>query len=224
VDRAWPLFVLLPLAAVLAVPSLSALWSHGAQTPLQLETPMLLGFLLVLLMGSGNYLGTRYTVAAVLYAAAVVLVVLPSTAIAAQSPAISENPWVPHAAGTLCVAASLLSAGLSARRMQPDAPDYDRLWFDFRDAFGIVWAKRVQERVNWSAREENWSAELTFSGLLWRQTDATDEDRRQTAARLKHTFRWLLKRFVDDKWIDRRLKVVQLGTVGDSELEGGIEN
>jgi hypothetical protein len=202
IDRAWPIFVLLPLAAVLAVPSLSSLWSYGPDTPLQVETPMLIGFLLVLVMGSGNYLGTRYTVAALLYAAAVGLVVLPSTTVARQNPGISENPWVLRAAGTICMVASLLVARLSARRTATGIPDYDRLWIDFRDAYGIVWAKRVLERVNWSAREEHWAAELTFTGLVWRKPDATEEEQRQTIERLKHTLRWLLKRFVNDDWIE----------------------
>jgi hypothetical protein len=195
VDRAWPVFILLPLAAVLAVPSLSTLWSHGLEAPLQVETPMLVGVLLVLVMGSGNYVGTRYTPATFLYAAAIGLIVLPSTV-----PGRTDWQSVLRALGTLFLAGSLLSAYISARRKAPDVPDGDRLWFAFRDAFGVVWAKRVLERVNWSAREEKWAAELTFTGLAWK-ADATEEERRKTIERLNHTFGWLLKRFVDDEWL-----------------------
>jgi hypothetical protein len=198
IDRAWPIFVVLPLVAVLTGPSLSTLWNHGLDAPLLVETPMLVGYLLVLVMCSGNYLGTRYTVAALLYAAAVVLVVLPSSS-------VGRTDWqsVLRFAGTICLAASLALARLSARRTAANIPDYDRLWLHFRDTFGVVWAKRVLERVNWSAREEHWPAELTFTGLAWKP-GATEQERRQTIDRLQHTFGWLLKRFVNDDWIERK--------------------
>jgi hypothetical protein len=162
---------------------------------------MLVGFLLVLVMGSGNYVGTRYTLAALLYASAIGLIVLPSTV-----PGRTDWQSVLRTIGTLLFAGGLLSAFLSARRKPPDVPDYDRIWLAFRDAYGVVWAKRVLERVNWSAREEKWAAELTFTGLAWK-ADPTEDERRKTIERLNHTFEWLLKRFVSDDWIEKSRKV-----------------
>ena len=56
VCRVWPVFVVLPLVAVLAVPVIATLWNHGGDVPLEIETPILIGFLLITVMGTGNYL------------------------------------------------------------------------------------------------------------------------------------------------------------------------
>ncbi len=42
---------------------------------------------------------------------------------------------------------------------------YDRVWTDFRDLFGTVWSLRVMERVNETARLQQWNWELTWSGF-----------------------------------------------------------
>ena len=203
VSRAWPWFVLLPLVLVFAVPSVTTLWRYGAAAALQVETPMLVGFLLVLVMGAGNYLGTRFTAATLLYATAVCCVAAPATNLAALSPWSLEELTD---AGTIGFGLSFLAASRAARRTISELPNYDRLWIDFRDTFGIVWAKRVMERVNWTAREEKWPAHLDFTGLVWTKKDLTDEERRHVVDRLTHTYRWLLKRFTNDRWIDSRLQ------------------
>ena len=203
VSRVWPVFVLLPLIAVLAVPVIATLWNHGGDVPLEIETPILIGFLLITVMGTGNYLGTRYTISALLYAIAIILVTLPSTGIG------TDNGWTTQwlgPSGTLCLALGCWSASVSSGRASPQLENYDRLWIDFRDTFGIVWAKRVMERINWTAREEKWPAELGFQGLVWTKEDVTEDERRKVIDRLNHTFRWLLKRFVSDDWIDSRLR------------------
>ena len=59
------------------------------------------------------------------------------------------------------------------------------------------------DRVNHTARQEQWSARLEMEGLIW-NPDATESERQHTLDRMDHTFRWLFRRFVDPEWIDER--------------------
>ncbi len=202
VSHAWPWFVLLPLVSVFSIPSLTVIWRDGTSSPLQLETPMLLGLVLVLVMGVGNYVSTRHTLPALLYGTAVALLILPATQF---GPPCGWSPGDCRTAGTLCFGLAAAAVIWTTRDNRESARGSECVWRDFRDTFGLVWAKRVMERVNWSAREENWSATLDLAGLNWATGDLSDEDRRHTRDRLEQTFRWLLKRFVDDRWLEARL-------------------
>ena len=106
---------------------------------------------------------------------------------------------------------------------------FDRLWFDFFDTFGIVWGRRIQDRVNFIASKENWPSRLELDGFVWSdesepvipgvgiesanlqnlQQDTQHQDTNVTRieSRVEYTFRWLLRRFVDPAWIDERLGV-----------------
>ena len=82
---------------------------------------------------------------------------------------------------------------------------YDRLWFDFRDTFGLFWALRVQERVNAAAQQYDWPLELTWTGFR----DTADQS--PLAAidpaiepALRTTLKGLLRRFVTNQWIAQR--------------------
>ncbi len=174
------------------------LWLQGSDVRgLQLETPQLVGYLLVLIMGAGNYVGTRYTLAALLYATANGLIVLSSSAVCPTW--LSDRSWV-----RLLATAGMVLAILSARReamlARHGATGFDKLWLNFFDEFGIVWGRRIQDRVNFIAAKENWPAKLQLQGFQW--NGAADPS---TEARIEHTFRWLLRRFVDPDWIDERL-------------------
>lgn len=202
ISRVWPWFVVLPLTCVLGFPSLTTLWYSGRDAPLHVDTPLLVGMALVLAMGAGGYLMTRFWLPAILYVTGVALLVLPWTDLGTGG--ISR----------LTVTAGLLSACLpfvvvwhqsrtTARELEP----HQRLWADFRDTFGGLWAKRVMDRINWTAAEERWPARMDLCGLVWASNDVADEDRRKTAQRVEELLRWLLKRFVDDRWLRAREKV-----------------
>jgi hypothetical protein len=95
------------------------------------------------------------------------------------------------------------------------------LWRDFRDLFGVVWSLRVIERVNEVARLQHWPCALTWHGLKpqnltyevpqTRQKIAqplaasTTVDYSQARARLDQTWRTVLRRFVNETWIEQRL-------------------
>ncbi|MDB5347576.1 MAG: hypothetical protein JWP89_5953 [Schlesneria sp.] len=195
--RVWTAFILVPMLFALGWPVIT-LWLQGSDVRgLQLETPQLVGYLLVLVMGAGNYVGTRYTLAAVLYAVANGLIVLSSSQ---ACPAWLSDRWWVRLFATAGMVVAVLSAGREAMLASHGSPGFDKLWFSFFDQFGIVWGRRIQDRVNFIAAKENWPAKLQLQGFQW--TTAADP---VTNARIEHTFRWLLRRFVDPDWIDERL-------------------
>lgn len=192
-SRVWGWFVLLPLILVLGWPAASA-WGPGFdRAPWVLEEPVLAGYALVLFMGIGNYAGTRYAIPALLYGVAAALLVSP------LCPPVAA--WLPSAAvcrtaATLCTfAAAGIGLARAVGHRRAAGHRLDRVWHDFRDTFGIVWARRIQERLNETARKANWGVLLGTSGFESSSDPAVAED----------ALRWLLRRFVDLDWINRRM-------------------
>lgn len=198
----WPVFVLLPMIAVFSIPALTTLWRGGLYAPLQLEMPTVLGWAFVLVMGYGNYLLTRFVLPVLLAAASCVCILWPVSGLGSDGIMRAESLL---SLGTIGLGAACLLAVLTARHSPQTETGSERVWNDFRNIFGIVWAKRVMDRVNWSAQEEDWPLRLDLSGVIWTKPDVTGEERAEALKRLEATFRWLLKRFVDDAWLHRRL-------------------
>jgi hypothetical protein len=233
-SRVWGLFIVAPLAVVLDLPAATA-WNRDFHpAPLRLEVPMLAGYGLVLLMGAGNYLGTRFALPALLAAAAMLLVPV----------SMSSLHWFPEsfparAAATLLLGIAVGTAAIAMRKaarrgrnLSPSpipmdfglrraqssrelsragegrvraASPFDRLWNDFRDLYGIVWARRVMDRVNDAAVHEGWPVRLHlhgFAGLDPAHPPSLAPDQLQ---QIERTLRWLLRRFVDPEWIDERI-------------------
>lgn len=209
--RVWSWFVLLPLVAVFVLPVLAPNWLSTTGWDLRVPLPLIVGFAVVLLMGAGNYVGTRYALPAGVYAVAVCLVVGP------LSDAAPPLPWTAaelRVAATTALALAVLWADRQSRRATLARWKVEHLWFEFRETFGIVWGRRLLERVNQRAEAEGWIWRLSDGG--WTPVPArttshsTAELLPGVAApdadpRIEHTLRWLLRRFVDPSWIDRRL-------------------
>ncbi|MBS0202329.1 MAG: hypothetical protein JSS49_05460 [Planctomycetes bacterium] len=194
--RVWTWFILVPMLFVLGWPAIT-LWLQGSDVRgLELELPQLIGFLLVLIMGAGNYFGTRYTVPGLLFVAGNFLIGLSSSTI---TPVWLSDRWWARLWATGCMALAVWMAGRGTSN-RSDLDRFDRLWLDFFDQFGIVWGRRIQDRVNFMAAREVWATRLELHGFDWMSPrDSTTE------ARMEHTFRWLLRRFVDPEWIDQRV-------------------
>jgi len=204
--RVWTWFVLVPLVLVFTWPLAAALRQEGNPAAFSLEEPLLAGYLLVVFMGAGNYLGLRFSLAALFWMTGLALVVLP------LCPATAKWVLGPPAGrldGTLCLVAAGWIADRQAARgsdRHSTGPALDRVWRDFRDLFGIVWARRLQDRFNEDARRRGLSLRLGLhgfetaeGGLLAAEVDA------QSLAAAEESLRWLLQKFVDPAWIDRRL-------------------
>jgi hypothetical protein len=204
-SRVWTWFVLVPLVLVFTWPLLPALRGPAGRSAFSIEAPVVVGYALVLVMGAGNYLGLRFSPSALLWMAGLLLVVLP------LCPATAG--WVPAAqTGRICGSLCLFAAGWIADRQvaaggtNRSVPSLTRVWEDFRDRFGIVWARRVQERFNDEARRKGLSVRLGIHGFENAAGDAPasvlDEPSRAAA---EAALRWLLQKFVDPGWIDARL-------------------
>src|SRR5207248_11562621 len=93
------------------------------------------------------------------------------------------------------------------------------VWRDFRDLFGIVWARRIQERFNEDARRAGLALRLGIDGLERRAgTASTSEFDSQSLTAAEASLRWLLQKFVEPAWIDRRLEKIH---AAQNRLKGG---
>lgn len=201
---AWAVFVLLPLVLVLMWPAVASFQAARPTEPFEMEVPALVGFTLVLIMSAGNYFGTRYTLPTFYYATAIVLLVAPMSA------AVPDVFPERHTARFLASLGFLLAIAETVRRSgavpDEETSRFDTLWFDFMDSFGMVWAKRVMDRLNDSARHEKWAKRLELHGFIPVASSPTLDETERTNERIEHTLRFLLKRFVDPEWIDARLQ------------------
>jgi hypothetical protein len=194
-NRAWTGFVLAPLVIVLMWPVVTQILHGGWNRPPALETPHIVGFLLVLVMGYGNYLGGPLTFPALLSGGGLLLFVLHH----AQLPRDGSD----RVAELLALLVAGCGALAGARRLlrATPAPDrFDRVWQEFSLLFGLVWSRRVLDRVNALAEKQQWPGRLFADGFHWNRPPD-----RAVEAQVEHALRWLLRRFVDPGWLDARL-------------------
>lgn len=210
--RVWGWFILFPMLLALSWPIMAVWWQGTELRRLQLEGPQLAAFCLVLVMGFGNYCGTRFTLTALMLSASLLGIAISSY----QDAAV----WGVHRSTirTWCTVGTVLSIiAIDFSRRAPVSTRFDRLWFDFFDAFGIVWGRRIQDRVNFFLKSEGIPVLLQRDGFHW-----SDKSNREFASntkdvtpeavgasledsRIEHILRWLLRRFVDPTWIEQRL-------------------
>jgi hypothetical protein len=192
-------FVVGSLYAVLALPVAEAILLNPAR---RVDMGDARGWFLwiMLLVGPVNYVATQYWLAALLLAAAQFVALSPYLALL-ERPLMPE----PQLVGFCLAAAAAAAAWLGGRRRGEVAHPLDRQWRDFRDAFGLLWALRVQERVNAAAQQHRWHLELTWHGF---RTLGGDGPLNETAPPaepdLRSTFRGLLRRFVSNEWLRQR--------------------
>jgi hypothetical protein len=71
--------------------------------------------------------------------------------------------------------------------------EFDQVWLDFRDRFGLVWAQRLREQFNASAAHADWSVVLRWAGL--RIIPGTRPPDAQEQQAMLDNLRALMKRF-----------------------------
>ncbi|MGQ0633886.1 MAG: hypothetical protein ACT4QC_04695 [Planctomycetaceae bacterium] len=205
--RVWNWFVLIPLMLVFVWPVLTIVWGKRAPAAWNLEAPVCVGYAFVLLMGIGNYLGTRMTVPALLWAAAAVSIVAPLTpAWASQIPYAREPGDV---ALLLLSGAAWLGLWLARQKTFKETPTtcpLNHAWSDFQELFGVVWSHRVRERFNEMARASHPAVRLERQGIEAQRTPAGAPAQPAEMAAANASLRWLLQKFVDADWIDRRIE------------------
>jgi len=191
-DRGWQ-FIVASLWLVLAWPAISGMLLRPAGE-LHLHAAWQWFVLALCALGAFNCLPTRHAGAAALAGLGQLLLV------AAALPPFAGG-WLlwlvpdPNARAmlglALGVAAILAWAGRSPRK---GSTSLDRVWLDFRDGFGAVWALRVLERFNAAAVSNGWNVRLHWKGLTAAEAGSDLDEEALAAAR--HTLRQLLRRFV----------------------------
>jgi len=201
-DRGWQ-FIVLSLWGILSLPAFEWLLFGGVAE----IHPARFWFLIILIgVGATNHVGTRWWPASLFYSAGQVVLLLPYFS--------ATPPLAPHLAawlGTACIVASWALMALDWPRARAARTSLDRVWIDFRDAFGAVWALRVAERINSSAAMYDWPVALGWQGFVRRLTsgEAGHETAREVVdvpPAVEESLRTILRRFVSAEWIDLRLQ------------------
>jgi len=214
--RVWTWFVVLPYCLVFSWPAAASLKQLLRGGEFHLESPMAVGYGFVVVMGVGNYLGTRYTMPTTLILSTLLLLIAAAADV--------HFSWMPtpeqcRSIAPFAVCAAIWWAARMSRETYPVRTPLDRVWIEFRDSFGIVWSKRILDRLNGMAAHDHLSARMDMSGIVpVNPTDVSDEYHPDPIALtgLEKHLRWLFRRFVDDDWIDERLNLVEPSPESDN--------
>jgi hypothetical protein len=152
------------LVLVFLIPWLEGPWRvrrAGGLTLLHLDAPWTIFYGLLVIVGVTNYLPTRFGAAAAWLALGFLLEYL----------GLTRGDWPASRRATLWswYAWTLAAAAWAAHRGGMRAPAgrtrLERLWFWFRDLWGVVWALRILERFNRTAELKGWPIRLGWFGL-----------------------------------------------------------
>jgi hypothetical protein len=152
------------LVLVFLIPWLEGPWRMrraGGLTLLHLDAPWTIFYLFLVIVGVTNYLPTRFGAAAGLSALGFLLEYL----------GLTRGDWPASRRAMLwawsswSLAASAFAADWGGRRAPAARTPLERLWFWFRDLWGVVWALRILERFNRTAELKAWPIRLGWFGL-----------------------------------------------------------
>lgn len=199
---AWQMFVVVPLVIVLLWPGLSDLIGSRGDEPLRLSVPAFSGICIVLLMSMSTCVGTSLTVASFFFLSAVLVWLLPAVGwVDLNSPFLYATPFL--LLWGVRSASRVLHSGFRAIDAAKTRSDLvDASWALFQDLYGLVWARRIQERVNQFAVREKWSVLLTHDGF--RDVDGNPPNDHDLD-KPRDALRWVLTRFADEQWILEKL-------------------
>ncbi|HEX5103359.1 MAG TPA: hypothetical protein VFV87_06090 [Pirellulaceae bacterium] len=201
---AWS-FVVVSLWVIVVLPAAEGFFLRRGQ---ELEMGDARGWFLwiLILLGPANFAPTRFWLAALLLAGGQIVALGKFLPLARGDLVIR-----PGLTGFVMSVMALLAAWLAAvpfcPRNQIQQSPYELLWIHFRNAFGLFWSLRVQERVNAAAAQYGWDFRLTWTGLKHNadgQPLTTIDPKAERAFRT--TLRGLLRRFVSSRWIADRLQ------------------
>lgn len=190
-DRAWQ-WIVLSLLALAWLPA-GQQWLYRPGGELSLDPAWQWFLLAISVVGVLNHLLTSRGPSAALYGVGLYCW------LGTQFPAWTrwEMPQR-ELAGLAALAVAAWWASRSQNRSTLPPPD--RLWRDFRDAFGTAWALRVAELFNSASRQAGWGVSLGWSGFEY--ADSVSELPPPARQCLDN----LLRRFVSPEWIQAQLQ------------------
>jgi hypothetical protein len=169
--------------------------------PVHLDSPWNLFFSFMVLVGVSNYLPTRFALAAAGFATTFFLEYL----------TLTHLDWQPERQAMLLswlawtFVLSVWIARWRAGHGPPSHSSLERLWFWFRDAWGVVWALRIQERFNRTAELKHWSVRLSWFGLI-STGDCSSEEAAGVPAEAIADFRALARRFATADRLEQAMR------------------
>jgi hypothetical protein len=210
-DRAWQ-FVVLTLFVILLLPSGQALLDAPRASP-ELHIVWRCFLWALIALGVLNGFGTRFWRSAAAWGAG-------------QAFLLAQylfTPWDDLSAvvGVVFLAAAAISGPLGVAHSPRQESGWNRVWLDFRDHFGTLWALRVMERFNAAATLSAWNVRLHWSGFTvldasrTANSDQGDIVEPVLSEGAETSFRGLLRRFVDADWVDARLRCGKSGVALD---------
>jgi hypothetical protein len=209
---AWS-FVVVSLWLILALPAAEVLCLHPGQ---ELEINSIRSWFLWALLGAelSAFVLTRYWVSILLLVAAQIVWLTEWLPLLPRFVSFGDLREV---TGLVLASIAVVSAWLISGRPARAANAYDRLWFDFRDAFGLFWALKLAERVNDAGKQAGWDFDLGWGGFRTQEDFAPlGKLPPEEAAGLRNSLHGLLRRFVSEEWISERLgSGVNLATTPD---------
>lgn len=202
-DRAWQ-WIVFSLLVLLALPSLKAIAFDGGAAP---DPHAAWRWLIAIICMAGlfNYLPTRFGPSAAIFFCGQIIL------LAEYLPGSIWRIVVGwRLLGLILLSAAVVVAYVRGGRRRRAASPEDRLWVDFRNAFGALWALRVAERFNASAAQHGWNVHLGWSGL--EPVSPVDSEAAPKAippenrSAVHQALKSLLWRFVSPEWIAERLE------------------
>jgi hypothetical protein len=168
---------------------------------LRLDSPWTLFYGFMVTVGVTNYVPTRFALAAVGFAVTFFLEYL----------GLTRLDWPPERRAILwswvawTFVLSVWVARWRAFYRPADRVPFERLWFWFRDAWGVVWALRIQERFNRTAELKGWPLRLSWFGLV--MTGPSPGEHPVTVPGEAITdFRSLIRRFAEVERVEKVLR------------------
>jgi hypothetical protein len=196
-DKAWH-FIVASLWMVMMLPGIQALILDRSNQP---EThPARSWFLAGLLLFSiANSIFSRYWLCVLLAGFGAMILLTPFLPTVIHTLSNLDPAW-----GGLSYSIAAIVAVILTYRSRRKTNPFDALWKDFRDGFGLLWTLRVAERINATARSNGWNLYADWRGIHTDQ--AANAELSPDQSRLfRQNLSNLLRRFVNEDWIAKRL-------------------
>jgi len=203
-NGAWSILMGLMLVVML-IPWLEGVGLARRADPLSrlsLEAPWWWFYLFLAILGTGNYLPTRYGPAALVALFGFVTECL----------GLAYEPMSGPARGRLwTVSPAVWGAAWAGAGLLGSVPErangFNRVWLRFRDHWGAVWAWRVAERFHESSPSAGPEARLSWGGLVEPESGGETEDRAAaTPTEPSRRLGVLLRRFVNRRTVEQWLR------------------
>ncbi len=233
-NRAWQLIVF-AFWFITALPAIQSLMMRPGEG-LELHSVWKWFLVILILVGGINYLPTRFAWASLLITSAQVLLFWNYLPKASQWQVVIE-PVLGMITFMLGIGIGFWSSHRTRRRLA-QFHGWNRVWRDFRDFYGVVWALRIMERVNSLSSSSDLQVRLHWDGFYETRPqpghsscdstvtnngdlNAVTSDLANSVdicpaspdavAPLDAALRNLLRRFVSNDWLESRLQNEHIG-------------